>query len=688
MMESTQNIETLAIDTIRTLSMDGVQAAKSGHPGTPMALAPVAYALWNRRLRYDPAAPLWPARDRFVLSCGHASMLLYSMLHLAGVRAVDSEGNVLDAPSLTLDDLKNFRQLDRPCAGHPEQGAAAGIETTTGPLGQGVSTSLGMAMAAQWYAARYNRPGFELFGYNVYAMCSDGDLMEGVTNEAASLAGHLRLSNLCWIYDDNSITIEGSTELAFSEKVAKRFKGLRWNTVKVKDANDLARLDEALQEFEESDKPTLIIVKSVIGYGAPNKANTAEAHGAPLGDEEVRLTKRALGWPEDKPFHVPEEVLEHFARDVGERGAKLHETWRTRFEAYRVAHPAEAQQLESIWAGKLPSGWEQGVPVFEADAKGMATRASSGKVLNHLAAHFPWLVGGAADLAPSTKTLLNDSSAGHFNAINHGGRNMHFGIREHAMAAACNGMALSGLRPYGGTFFIFSDYLRPALRLSCMMRQGVIYVLTHDSIGLGEDGPTHQPVEQLAACRAMPRLLVFRPADANEVAESYRVALQHQDQPAAIVLTRQNVPTLDRSRDLAPARHVARGGYVLRDAPDGEAQVILLGTGSEIHVCLEAQERLGSEGIAARVVSIPCFELFDLQDDEYRESVLPAAITARVGVEAGVVQGWEKYLLPRGKFVGMTDFGASGPYEKLYEHFGITAQAVIEHVKALLANER
>ncbi len=684
MTKSTKSIEKLAIDTIRTLSMDGVQAANSGHPGTPMALAPVAYTLWNRALRYDPATPLWPARDRFVLSCGHASMLLYSLLHLAGVRALDAQGQPTEALSITLEDLKNFRQLHSPCAGHPEFGEAAGIETTTGPLGQGVAMSVGMAIAARWFAARYDRPGFDLFGYNVYALCSDGDLMEGVACEAASLAGHLKLSNLCWIYDDNSITIEGDTSLAFSEKVAKRFKGLGWETVKVKDANDVAGVHAALQVAAVSDRPTLIIVKSVIGYGSPNKANTAAAHGAPLGAEEVQRTKQALGWQATEAFHVPAEVREHFELGIGQRGADACAAWQQQFAEYRSVHPQLAQELETIWAGRLPEGWEAGIPEFPADAKGMATRVSSGKVLNQLAPHLPWLVGGSADLAPSNMTHLTDPAAGEFSATNPGGRNFHFGIREHAMAAACNGMALSGLRPDGGTFFVFTDYMRPAMRLSSLMRQGVIYVLTHDSIGLGEDGPTHQPVEHLAACRSIPRLLVFRPADANEVSQSYRAALQHADQPSAIVLTRQNVPTLERASGLGAAEDVARGGYVLSDSTTGPPQVILIGTGSEVGICLEAQQLLADAGVAARVVSMPCFELFDAQDAAYRDSVLPPAITARVGVEAGIVQGWERYLLGSGRFVGMSEFGASAPFETLYEHFGITAQAVAEQAQQLL----
>jgi transketolase len=678
------SLEQLAISTIRTLSMDAVEQANSGHPGTPMALAPVAYTLWNLVLRYDPADPLWPARDRFVLSCGHASMLLYATLHLAGVRDVDAHGQVVDEPAVSLDDLRNFRQLHSPCAGHPEFGEAAGVEMTTGPLGQGAATSVGLAMAAQWMAARYDRPGYSLFGYRVYALCSDGDLMEGVTCEAASLAGHLRLANLCWIYDDNSITIEGRTDLAFSEHVAQRFAGLGWNTITVEDANDVPALYAALEQFRStSDRPTLIIVKSIIGYGAPTKANSSSAHGAPLGEKEVRLTKAAMGWPEDEKFRVPREVVAHFADGIGQRGRASRQAWQAQFRQYATAHPEQAAELNTLWTGQLPADWEQRIPTFGADAKGMATRVSSGQVLNQLATRIPWLIGGSSDLAPSNMTLITAEGAGHFQAGSYAGRNLHFGIREHAMAAACNGLALSGLRPYCGTFFVFTDYMRPSMRLASLMRQGVIYVLTHDSIGLGEDGPTHQPVEQLAACRAIPRLLVFRPADANEVAESYRAALSHPRQPSALVLTRQNLPTLDRSR-CASAAGVARGGYVLRDPPSGSPQVILLGTGSEVGICLTAQEILASEGIAARVVSLPCFELFDVQEAAYRDAVLPPAITARVGVEAGIVQGWEKYLGLRGRFVGMRDFGASGPFEELYEHFGITAEAVVEQASAIV----
>jgi transketolase len=685
MSAASSSLEQLAINTIRTLSMDGVEQANSGHPGTPMALAPVAYALWNGVLRFDPADPLWPARDRFVLSCGHASMLLYSLLHMAGVRGVDKAGRVLDTPSVSLDDLRNFRQLHSPCAGHPEFGEAAGIEMTTGPLGQGAATSIGMAMASKWLAARYDRPGFDLFGYHVYALCSDGDLMEGVASEAASLAGHLRLGNLCWIYDDNSITIEGKTDLAFSENVSKKFEGLGWNTVTVSDANDVPALTRAMNQFAAgSDRPTLIIVKSIIAFGSPNKANTSGAHGSPLGEKEVRLTKEALGWPADEKFLVPAEAREQFAAGIGQRGEQLRTEWRKRFAEYQQQHPQAAAELQAIWTGQLPGGWEQTVPQFAADAKGKATRATSGEVLNRLGAGIPWLVGGSADLAPSNLTLIQPQTDGHFQAGQYAGRNFHFGIREHAMAAVCNGMALSGLRPYCGTFFVFTDYMRPAMRLAALMRQGVIYVLTHDSIGLGEDGPTHQPVEHLAACRAIPRLLVFRPADANEVAESYRAALLHPHQPSAMVLTRQNVPTLDRA-SVGSAAGVARGGYVLRDAQGGAPQVILIGTGSEIGLCLAAQEKFATDGVRARVVSMPCFELFDAQDAAYRESVLPSTVTARVGVEAGIVQGWEKYLGCFGRFVGMSDFGASGPFEELYTHFGITAEGVVSAAQAAMA---
>ena len=679
--------ELLTINTIRTLSMDGVQKANSGHPGTPMALAPVAYTVWNEALNYDPAAPRWAARDRFVLSCGHASMLLYSLLHLAGVKKVDHDGRTLDAPSITVDDLRNFRQLHSPCAGHPEFGEAAGIETTTGPLGQGVATSVGMALAAKWFAARYNRPGFELFGFNTYSLAGDGDLMEGVCCEAASVAGHLALNNLCWIYDDNHITIEGETELAYSENVAAKFEALGWNAIRVADANDLPAIRAALKSFQSSaaaahgGKPTIIIVRSIIGYGSPNKANSHGAHGAPLGEDEVKLTKKAYGWPEDQQFLVPDEARADFAAGLGARGAAARKDWDAKFAAYSAAYPKEAAELQAIWDGRLPAGWEQGIPSFPADAKGLATRVSSGKVLNALAPHLPWLVGGSADLAPSTMTLLEQKDAGHFSHENYGGRNLHFGIREHAMGSICNGMALSGLRSYGATFFVFSDYCRPAVRLSALMRLPVLYVFTHDSIGLGEDGPTHQPVEHLAACRAIPNLVVLRPGDANEVAESYRAALTLKDRPVALVLSRQNVPTLDRSK-FNSAAGTARGGYVLADSAAGAPEAVIIGTGSELSLCVTAYEKLAAEGLRVRLVSMPSWELFDAQSDEYRNSVLPPAVTARVAVEAGLKFGWERYLGLNGRFIGMNSFGASAPAGTLYKHFGITVDAVCAAVKA------
>jgi len=678
MSTATQSIEELAVNTIRTLSMDAVQQANSGHPGTPMALAPVAYKLWNDYLHYDPAHPHWPGRDRFILSCGHASMLLYSVLHLAGVKKADGS----DELSITLDDIKNFRQLHSPCAGHPEFGDAAGIETTTGPLGQGVGNSVGMAAAGQWLAARYNRPDFDLFGFDVYALCSDGDVMEGVGCEAASLAGHLKLSNLCWIYDDNSITIEGHTDLAFTENVAQRFEGLGWNTVTVEDANDLSAIGAAIENFKQTDdRPTLIIVRSIIAWGSPNKANTHGAHGSPLGDEEIEATKSFYGWDPASKFHVPADVPDHFAAGIGKRGAESYDAWQSRFADYQKQHADAAADIEHILNGTLPQDWDAEIPAFPADEKGLATRASSGQVLNAVAKHVPWLVGGSADLAPSNNTLLKGEDD--FAAQRYAGRNFHFGVREHAMAAAANGMSLAHLRPYAGTFFIFTDYLRPSMRLAAIMRRPVLYILTHDSIGLGEDGTTHQPVEHLAACRAVPRLVVLRPGDANEVAQAYRAALPTTDRPIALVLTRQGVPTLDRSK-YADAAGLAQGAYILADAKDGDPEVILIGTGSELSVAVAAYEKLTAEGVKARVVSMPSWELFDEQDEAYRESVLPPAVTARVAVEAGLRQGWDKYIGTGGRFVGMEDFGLSAPGKVLFEHFRITPERVVEEAKAAL----
>ncbi|MCA9231937.1 MAG: transketolase [Planctomycetales bacterium] len=685
MTTSTKDVDQLAINAIRTLSMDGVEAAGCGHPGTPMALAPVTYQLWTSTLRYDPAAPLWPNRDRYVLSCGHASMLIYSMLHLAGVRKATADGLIIQELSVSLDDLRNFRQWGSPTPGHPEYGHTTGVETTTGPLGQGCGNSVGMAISSKWLAARYNKPGFELFDFNVYVQCSDGDLMEGVACEAASLAGHLKLSNLCWVYDDNSITIEGSTDLAFSEDVAKRFEGLGWNVVQVNDANDLEALDAAYEAFLQTEHaPTLIIVKSIIGFGSPNKAGTAAAHGAAIGADEVRLTKAAYGWPEDESFVVPEEVLQYFQDTLGSRGREASEVWQALFEGYQAEHPDLARELELIQTGRLPAGWEAGLTEFPADEKGLATRSSAGKALNGFAKQIPWLLGGSADLAPSTNTLLTFDEVGHFGADNYEGRNMHFGIREHAMAAALNGMALCGLRPYGATFFVFSDYLRPSMRLSSLMGLPSVFVFTHDSIGVGEDGPTHQPVEQLAAARAIPGLVVIRPADANEAAQAWRVALAETSRPTALVLTRQNLPTLDRSK-YAPADGVVRGGYILSDASGGKPQVLLLASGSEVALALTAQQQLAGEGIRARVVSLPSFELFEDQSAEYQEEVLPAAIQARVAIEAGVQQGWDCYLGQHGAFIGMEGFGVSAPFQKIYEEFGFTAERVVATARQLLS---
>jgi transketolase len=677
------DLDRLAIDTIRTLSMDAVEAAKSGHPGTPMALAPVAFAVWKDFLRYDPTDPAWPNRDRFVLSCGHASMLLYALIHLAGIRRGGPSDAARHEPAVSLEQIKRFRQLDSVCAGHPEHHMTSGIETTTGPLGQGCGNSVGMAIASRWLAARYNRPGHTLFDYDTYVLCSDGDLMEGVAAEAASIAGHLGLANLCWIYDDNSITIEGETHLAFTEDVARRFEGLGWRVEHVADANDAAALKQALQAFKaEQKRPTLVIVKSVIGYGAPKKAGSHEAHGAPLGAEEIAGAKAAYGWPTDAQFLVPPAVPEHFAQTLGVRGRQAHEVWQKSLADYSKTHADRAGELRDFLDGRLPPAWDKGVPCFPADPKGLASRVSSGKVIQGISAGVPWFLGGSADLAPSTMTLV--PGAGDFGPTDHEGRNFHFGIREHGMAAACNGMALSGLRPYCATFFVFFDYLKPALRLSALGGLGVIYVLTHDSIGLGEDGPTHQPIEQLASARAVPGLSVFRPGDANEVAEAWRAVMARPDRPAVIVLSRQNIPTLDRAT-CGSAAGTARGGYVLRDAPGGTPDCILIGTGSEVQICLDAAATLAESGVKARVVSLPSWDLFEEQDAAYRESVLPAAVTARVACEAACGFGWDRWIGPRGRFVGMQSFGASGPAPALYKHFGITADAVAQAARESMA---
>jgi transketolase len=682
------NIDQLSINTIRTLSMDAVQQANSGHPGTPMALAPVAYCLWHRFLRFDPEDPIWPNRDRFVLSNGHASMLLYSLLHLAGVRAVDPNYETLGQLSVTLDDIKRFRQLGSKCPGHPEYHLVSGVETTTGPLGQGVSNSVGMAISERWLAQYFNRPGYELFNYNVYAICGDGDMMEGVSGEAASLAGHLKLGNLCWIYDNNHITIEGSTDLAFSEDIAARFMGYGWNVARVGDANDLDRLTAAFNfSLNTHDRPTFIIVDSHIAYGAPNKQDTKEAHGEPLGEEEIRLAKRSYGWPEDSKFLIPDGVKENFASGIGKRGGELRKAWEALAADYKKSFPVLADHLERMQRRELPDGWDKNLPSFSADAKGLATRDSSAKVLNVLAQNIPWLIGGSADLAPSTKTRLTFTGAGDFEAGQYSGRNFHFGIREHAMCSILNGMSLSKIRAYGSGFLIFSDYSRPPMRLAALMEIPVIYVFTHDSIGLGEDGPTHQPVEQLASLRALPGFIVLRPADANEVTEAWKVIMQLRHEPAALVLTRQAIPTFDRTK-YASAAGVAQGAYVLADAPGGKPELILMATGSEVATCLSVYEQLSAEGQKVRVVSMPSWELFENQSSQYRESVLPAAVTARISVEQASTLGWSEYVGPKGKIIGMKTFGASAPLKELEKKFGFTPDAVIAAARELLSGKK
>jgi transketolase len=681
-------MDKLCIDTVRTLAMDAVQQADSGHPGAPMALAPVAYALWQGFLRFDPDDAAWPNRDRFVLSNGHASMLLYAMLHLTGVRALDGDRHPLPGAAVTLGDIERFRQLDSVCPGHPEYGHTAGVETTTGPLGQGCATSVGMAIAERWLASRFNRPGFPIIDHDVYAICGDGDMMEGVASEAASLAGHLMLGHLCWIYDSNRVTIEGHTNLAFSDEVEARFLAYGWNVLTVGDANDTARVAEAIRAFQETrTAPTLIIVGSVIGYGAPHKQNTSAAHGEPLGVEEIRLAKRAYGWPEDSRFLVPDGVREHFDAGFGQRGRGLRAEWGRRLEAYRIEHPALAAEFDLLGLGAPPQGWDADLPAFPADAKGLASRDSSGRTLNAIAARHPWLIGGAADLSPSTKTNLTFEGAGQFEAGAYGGRNLHFGIREHAMGAALNGMALSGARAFGATFLIFSDYMKPAIRLSALMGLPVILIFTHDSIGLGADGPTHQAVEQLTALRAIPGLITLRPGDANEVVEAWRVIIGLRREPACLVLSRQPLPTLDRTR-FASAEGVARGGYVLADAGEDAPAVILIGTGSELALCVAAHEALALEGVASRVVSLPSWELFEAQDQAWRESVLPPAVTARVSVEAGSVIGWDRYVGPRGARIGMRAFGASAPIADLLTRFGFTTEAVVAAARNQIAQSQ
>jgi transketolase len=670
-------LDWLAINTIRTLSIDAIQAANSGHPGTPMAMAPVAYELWQRFLRFDPEDPIWPNRDRFVLSAGHASMLLYSLLHLAGVKAVDPDYETLGELSVKLEDIEHFRQLGSRAPGHPEYRWTSGVETTTGPLGQGVGTSVGMAIASKWLATHFNRPGFQMFDFDVYVLASDGDLMEGVSYEAGSMAGHLRLDNLCWIYDNNRITIDGSTALTFSEDVAARLISQGWNVTRVGDANDLELLDRAFSTFKRChDRPTLIIVDSHIGYGAPGVQDTAAAHGEPLGEDEVRLAKRSYGWPEDARFMVPDEVVQHFAAGVGARGRAARAAWEKLFERYRGEYPELADQLERMQRRELPDDWDRDVPAFPADEKGMATRIASGRALNAIARNVPWLVGGSGDLTGSTGTGLSFEGAGVFSAEDRGGRYFHHGIREHGMGSLTNGLSLSKLRPYAATYLIFSDYARPPIRLSSLMEIPSIWIFTHDSIGLGQDGPTHQPVEQLASLRAIPGLVTIRPCDANETAVAWHVLMRLKHSPVALVLTRQPVPTLDRDR-YAAAAGLERGAYVLADPEDGEPELIIIGTGSEVQLCVAAYERLTADGEKVRVVSMPSWELFDQQPIAYREEVLPPAVTARVSVEQASTMGWERFVGPDGAMIGMHTFGASAPLKDLQRKFGFTPEAIV-----------
>ena len=682
------DLDELCVTTMRTLAIDAIQQANSGHPGTPMGMSPTVYCLWQRLLRFDPADPIWMNRDRFVLSAGHASTMLYTVLHLARVKAVDPEYEILGRPSVTLDDLKTFRQSGSRCAGHPEYRWTSGVETTTGPLGQGVATSVGMAIAEKWLASRYNRPGFEQFGYRIYALCGDGCMMEGLSGEAASLAGHLKLDNLCWIYDNNPITIEGKTEITFTEDVAGRFLAYGWNVVRVGDANDLDRIENALRTAAgTTGRPSLVIIDSHIGYGSPHRQDTSAAHGEPLGEEEIKLTKQAYRWPADAKFLVPEEVYEHFASGIGRRGREARQQWEQQFAEYSKKFPELAKEIEQIQKREPPANWSKDIPFFPADAKGIAGREASAKVLNTIAPNFPWLLGGSADLSPSTKTRLTFAEAGDFQAGSPSGRNLHFGIREHAMGAILNGLALSKLRPFGSGFLIFSDYGRGAIRLSALMEIPVIYIFTHDSISVGEDGPTHQPIEHLISLRAIPNLVVLRPSDANEVAEAWRLILEMPRQPVVLILTRQALPTLDRKR-FAGASGLARGAYVLADADGGKPDVLLLATGSEVSLCIEAYEELTRQGIRARVVSMPSWELFERQSEEYRRSVLPPSVRARVAVEEASTLGWCRYAGMDGAILGMKTFGASAPLKVLQKEFGFSAAHVVEAAKAQLQEVR
>ena len=682
--QAEREIAQKAINSIRTLSIDAVQQAKSGHPGTPMALAPLVYTIWNRVMHFDPKDPIWPNRDRFVLSNGHASMLLWSILHLTQVQAVNAEYERLGHASVTLDDIKRFRQLDSKAPGHPEYHWVSGVETTTGPLGQGVATSVGMAIAEKWLEKHFNRPDFPIFDYKIYAVCGDGCMMEGISSEAASLAAHLGLDNLCWIYDNNHITIEGHTNVAFTEDVAARFLAYGWNVLRVGDANDIERIENAFNIFRKtSGRPTFIVLDSHIGYGSPHKQDTAEAHGEPLGDDEVRLTKKSYGWPEDAKFLVPDEVYEHFSAGIGARGDQARKDWTTLFAAFRAKYPELAKEIELMQKRELPDGWDRNFPTFPADEKGVAGRDASGKVLNVLAQNIPWFLGGSADLGPSNKTALKYDGAGDFQAATPGGKNLHFGIREHAMAAIVNGLALSKLRAFGATFFIFSDYARPAIRLSALMELPTLFVFTHDAMGDGEDGPTHQPVEHLASLRAIPGLITLRPGDANEVVEAYRYIIQLRHQPAVIALSRQPLPTLDRKK-YAPASGVAKGAYILADAPGGTPEVVLLASGSEVIVAVQAHEKLLAEGVRSRVVSMPSWEIFEHQPQGYRDAVLPPTVKARVAVEQASSFGWERYVASPGRLNCMKTFGASAPLKELQKRFGFEPDHVVAAAKESL----
>jgi transketolase len=680
-------LDLLCINTIRTLSIDAVQAADSGHPGTPMALAPLAYTIWNRVLRFDPKDPIWPNRDRFVLSNGHASMLLWSVLHLTKVMAVNAEYELVGKPSVSLDDIRHFRQIGSHAPGHPEYHLVSGVETTTGPLGQGIATSVGMAIGQKWLANRFNKPGFDVFDYNIYTICGDGCLMEGIGSEAASLAGHLQLDNLCWIYDNNHITIEGNTRITFTEDVAVRFLAYGWNVLRVGDANDLEKIGEALTTFRDTTgRPTFIVLDTHIGYGSPHKQDTSAAHGEPLGLEEVRLTKRAYGWPEDAQFLVPDGVYEHFEQGIGVHGIQAHKEWNELFAKYKAQYPDLANEVDLMQRRELPAGWDKNLPVFAADAKGIAGRDASNKVLNVLAQNVPWFLGGSGDLAPSNKTSLSFPGAGDLQPDNYGGKNLHFGIREHTMCATVNGLSLSKLRAFGATFFIFSDYARGSIRLSALMEIPSIFIFTHDAMGDGEDGPTHQPIEQLASLRAMPWMVLLRPGDANEVVEAYRYVMQLKHQPAILVLSRQPLPTLDRSK-YAPASGVAKGAYVLADAPGGKPEVILIATGSEVSLAAQAHEMLVAQGISSRVVSMPSWDIFERQTQEYRDSVLPPGVKARLAIEQASTFGWERYVGDAGRVIGMTTFGASAPLKELQKKFGFEPENVAAVAKELLGKK-